>query len=480
MIFSDFSTPNHDRFNVYDDIRAKLVSKGIPNDEIAFIHDADTEAKKKALFQKVRLGQVRIMLGSTQKMGAGTNVQDLLIASHDLDAPWRPADLTQRAGRIVRRGNKNPNVHIYRYVTEGTFDAYLYQTLENKQRFISQVMTSKSPVRACEDVDETVLSFAEIKGLCANNPLIVEKMLLDVDVERLKAARKNYENERFELEHKLMHVNPKQLAFCVDEIESLQKVVERMEPLDNEGHAPAYIDGMTFKKFGDAAEKIQSIFDRRRMANEVEIGSYRGFSLFASETMNINLMGRPERQRTLRLRFPEEKTFSRCVELGDSPLGFFPRINNVIKDLSKEIKELNNKIEVIRKDTENIEEALKKPFAKEEEYQKKLTRLAALNAELTLSENKTSPSDDSEEAKGVEGPSKEASVQQPSTGQGRENDTPAALAHGSEDFGGSVSRVASVKCPVQDMGGENETDSMIQDAIRRRNEATAAYYGWGR
>lgn len=209
---SPLSTPHGDgSFNVYDDIRDKLVASGIPKEEIQFIHDADTEIKKKDLFAKVRSGQVRILFGSTQKLGAGTNVQDRLIALHDLDAPWRPGDLEQRAGRIVRQGNMNPDVHIYRYVTEKSFDSYLWQTIENKQRFISQIMSSKSPVRACDDVDETALSYAEIKALCAGDPRIKEKMDLDIEVAKLRLMKADYQSNQFKLEDQILKQYPEEI-----------------------------------------------------------------------------------------------------------------------------------------------------------------------------------------------------------------------------------------------------------------------------
>ena len=212
LLFCDLSTPKNDgTFNVYEDIRAKLIQSGVPEEEIAFIHDADTEAKKKDLFAKVRTGQVRVLLGSTQKMGAGTNVQDRLVAVHHLDVGWRPADMTQRNGRIIRQGNRNKEVQVYQYVTEGTFDAYLYQTLENKQKFISQIMTSKSPVRSCDDVDEQALSYAEIKALCAGDPQIKEKMDLDVDVARLKVLKADHQSQQYRLEDKLMKYFPAEI-----------------------------------------------------------------------------------------------------------------------------------------------------------------------------------------------------------------------------------------------------------------------------
>ena len=205
LVFCDFSTPKNDgTFNVYDDIKAKLLAAGVPSEEVAFIHNADTEAKKKELFAKVRTGQVRVLLGSTQKMGAGTNVQDKLVAVHHLDVGWRPSDMTQRNGRIIRQGNQNKEVQVYQYVTEGTFDAYLYQTLENKQKFISQIMTSKSPVRSCDDVDEQTLSYAEIKALCAGNPLIKEKMDLDIEVARLKVLKADHQSQQYRMEDKLL------------------------------------------------------------------------------------------------------------------------------------------------------------------------------------------------------------------------------------------------------------------------------------
>ena len=226
LVFSDFSTPNKDgRFNIYHDIRDKLLERGVPEHDIAFIHHADSDTKKKELFAKVRSGKVRILLGSTAKMGAGTNVQDRLIATHDVDCPWRPSDLEQRAGRIVRQGNQNPEVKIYRYATSGTFDSYLWQTVEAKQKFISQIMTSKSPVRSCEDIDETALSYAEIKALCAGNPLIAEKMNLDNEVAKLRLLKADHNSQRYRLEEDLLTRFPEQISMLTARITGIQKDV---------------------------------------------------------------------------------------------------------------------------------------------------------------------------------------------------------------------------------------------------------------
>ena len=249
LVFCDLSTPKNDgTFNVYDDVKTKLIANGVPAEEVAFIHDADTEAKKKDLFAKVRTGQVRVLLGSTQKMGAGTNVQDKLVAVHHLDVGWRPSDMTQRNGRIIRQGNRNKEVQVYQYVTEGTFDAYLYQTLENKQKFISQIMTSKSPVRSCDDVDEQALSYAEIKALCAGDPPIKEKMDLDVDVARLKVLKADHQSQQYRLEDKLMKYFPAEIEKTQGFIKGFQSDIRTVaaHPLPEEGFCGMEVNGTQF------------------------------------------------------------------------------------------------------------------------------------------------------------------------------------------------------------------------------------------
>ncbi|MBR3889682.1 helicase, partial [bacterium] len=282
LVFCDLSTPHNDgKFNIYDDLKTKLIDKGIPEDEIAFIHDANTDIRKQELFNKVRKGQVRVLMGSTQKMGAGTNCQDRLIALHDLDCPWRPSDLTQRSGRIIRQGNKNEEVDIYRYVTEGTFDAYLYQLVENKQRFISQIMTSKTPVRFAEDIDETALSYAEIKALAAGNPLIIEKTELDTQVAKLKLLKQTHLSQIYAMEDKVIKFYPneiKRLEKRIEDIsEDVKHLTENTKPIDG-------FQGMNIKEkeYTDKAEAGQMLIDIcKSMTNSepIEIGEYRGFKM---------------------------------------------------------------------------------------------------------------------------------------------------------------------------------------------------------
>jgi hypothetical protein len=301
MIFCDFSTPKNDsKFNVYDDIRDKLVARGVPKAEIAFIHDADSEEKKKALFAKVRKGDVRVLLGSTAKMGSGTNCQNKLIAIHDLDAPWRPSDLAQRLGRIERQGNENPEVSVFRYVTESTFDAYLYQTLENKQKYISQIMTSKSPVRSCEDVDELTLSFAEVKALCAGNPLIKEKIDLDVSVAKLRALKANHVNEQYRLEDDVLKYFPESIRRVENCIKGYKNDLEQIKNITfpEEQKMPAMtVFGTEFtdkEKAGIAL--IEACKQLKSSMQTLDVGQYKGFDMSISydsfnKTFNLELKG---------------------------------------------------------------------------------------------------------------------------------------------------------------------------------------------
>ena len=282
LLFCDLSTPKGDgQFNVYDDIKKKLLAAGVPESEVAFIHTADTEAKKKELFSKVRAGQVRVLLGSTQKMGAGTNVQDRLVAVHHLDVGWKPSDMTQRNGRIIRQGNRNKEVQVYNYVTEGTFDAYLFQTLENKQRFISQIMTSKSPVRSCDDVDEQALSYAEIKALCAGNPLIKEKMDLDIEVARLKVLKADHQSQQYRLEDKLLKTFPASIQHQKEVITCMREDAKTVEanPQVKEGFCGMVIRGMHYEDKLTAGERLLAACQELPSAEPMEIGSYRGFPM---------------------------------------------------------------------------------------------------------------------------------------------------------------------------------------------------------
>lgn len=400
LAFCDFSTPNKDgRFNVYDDIRDKLLARGIPADEIAFIHDANTEARKKELFAKVRQGKVRILFGSTFKMGAGTNVQDKLIALHDLDCPWRPSDLEQRSGRIVRQGNLNPEVFIYRYATEGTFDSYLWQTVENKQKFISQIMTSKSPVRACEDVDETALSYAEIKALCAGNPLIKEKIDLDIEVARLRLLRADHQSQHYRLEDDLLKYYPENIEAAKSRIAGAQKDMERynanlpkvpaVQPkanndfeTDTSGEstaaAPPFptmtVLGVDYTEKEAAAKALLEACKSVIGKEPVKIGSYLGFDMNLSfdsfyKKFSLTLKG----------------ALSYSVELGMDTFGNITRINNTLRtDIPERLTSSKNQLENLYQQAEDAKMELKNPFAQEQELINKETRLAFLNTQLNI------------------------------------------------------------------------------------------------
>ena len=378
-------------FSVYDDIRAKLTAKGIPKEEIAFIHEANTEVKKKELFSKVRSGQVRVLMGSTFKMGAGTNVQDRLVALHDLDAPWRPGDLEQRLGRIVRQGNRNSTVQIFRYMTEATFDAYLWQVLENKQKFISQIMTSKSPVRSADDLDETALSYAEIKALCAGDPRIKEKMDLDVDVARLKLLKANHQSQQYKLEDNLLKHFPEKaehLKSCIKGFEKdIQTVSEHPHPHDSFAGMTVRGDNLTDKENAGAA-----LLDSLKEVNGLEplkIGSYRGFEMFLSlenfgQTYSLTLKGE----------------MSHKVELGKDARGNLTRIDNALNNIPNRLKAAENELESINKQMESAKSELGKPFPQEEELREKTARLIELNSELNIDDKKSAErTDDSVAAK---------------------------------------------------------------------------------
>ena len=376
LIFCDMSTPKGDgSFNVYDDIRAKLLSAGVPEQEIAFIHNADTEEKKATLFSKVRSGDVRILLGSTAKMGAGTNVQTRLVAVHHLDVGWRPSDMTQRNGRIIRQGNLNKQVYVYNYVTESTFDAYLYQTLENKQKFISQIMTSKSPVRSCDDVDEQVLSYAEIKALCAGDPRIREKMDLDVQVSKLKVLRGDFQNQKYRLEDKLLKYYPEEIQKQQSRIAALKKDAQIADahPQDKENFCGMTIKGMVFDDKKTAGDRL--LLARREMPNAdmMMLGSYRGFEL------NIRFDSfKNEHQAVLRaeLSYP--------VSLGDDARGNIVRLDNALDSFSDRIADAENALQNLEQQKQAAELEVAKPFAQEEELQEKSARLAELNALLNI------------------------------------------------------------------------------------------------
>ena len=375
LVFSDLSTPGGEGFTVYEDIRRKLIAAGVPEGEIAFIHDANTEVKKKELFAKVRAGQVRVLMGSTQKMGAGTNVQDRLAALHDLDCPWRPGDLEQRKGRIVRQGNRNDTVHICRYVTENTFDAYLWQTIENKQKFISQIMTSKSPVRSCEEVDETALSSAEIKALCAGNPLIKEKMDLDIEVARLRLLKANHQSQRFQMEDRLLKYFPVELEKCRAQVGGFEADLETRNnhPLPSEGFVGMEVLGRAFSDKEEAGkailEAVKTVVDMK----SVRIGHYRGFEM----SLELSAFGR-EYILTLRGRMAHFTT------LGSDPRGNIQRIDNTLGSMESRLKTVQDQIATLQKEQEAAKEEIAKPFAQEDELREKSARLIELDSLLDI------------------------------------------------------------------------------------------------
>ena len=380
LIFCDLSTPGKG-FNVYDDIKTKLIARGVPENEIDFIHDANTDEKKKALFAKVRSGQVRVLMGSTAKMGAGTNVQDRLIALHDLDAPWRPGDLEQREGRIARQGNMNETVHVYRYVTEGTFDAYLWQLLEAKQRFISQIMTSKSPMRSYEDVDETVLSFATIKALCAGDPRIKEKMNLEVEVSKLRLLKSSFQNQHYQLEDDLARSFPRDIAEAKARIAALEKDIATRDahPAPEDGFAGIELNGVNYTERVAAGEALLSFLPEVQDMKPVHVGSFRGFDVGVA----LEHFGR----HVLTLSGAAEYH----VELGTDARGNIQRIENALAGLDRQLEKARGRLEDLEHQVENAREELKKPFPQEAELREKSARLIELNAELDM-EN-TAPSE---------------------------------------------------------------------------------------
>ena len=386
LVFCDFSTPGKDKgFNVYDDIKQKLIASGVPESEIAFIHDADTEKKKDELFAKVRSGEVRVLMGSTQKMGAGTNVQDRLIALHDLDCPWRPADLEQRAGRIIRQGNQNPEVNIYRYVTESTFDAYLYQTVENKQKFISQVMTSRTPLRSCEDVDESVLSYAEVKALCIGDSRIKEKMELDIDVNKLKVLEASFKDQRYALQDKLRKSLPASISATEKKIGLLEQdlaISERTKGAEFQ----MTIMGHSFGLDADGKPQKQEAGETLLAAaqtlgnNQGTIGEYRGFkmSFYTDQAFGkvyLNLQG----------------ASSYNVELGTSAAGNLTRIDNAINGIPQKLEEVKEQLLNYHSQVKATEEELQKTFPYADQLREKSARLAQLNSELTMQERPQPP-----------------------------------------------------------------------------------------
>ena len=379
LIFCDLSTPKNDgSFNVYDDVREKLVAKGIPREEIAFIHEAGTETKKAELFAKVRSGKVRILIGSTPKLGAGTNIQDRLIALHHLDCPWKPADLEQQEGRILRQGNQNQKVKIFRYVTENTFDAYMWQILENKQKFISQIMTSKSPVRACEDVDDAALSYAEIKALATGNPYIKEKMDLDIQVSKLKLMKANHTSQKYRLETDIAKNYPMQITAAKERLEGLKADAQAVKPLLENGKeefsmtigGKAYTDR---KEAGTAL--IAACAGLKAVKTSGQVGEFYGFQMSAEfDSFNQKYMLTLKRQCSYK------------IEVGKDTLGNLQRISNALSGIERKVAETQQKLETLQQQLETAKEEVAKPFEKEQELAEKSERLAELNALLNMDE----------------------------------------------------------------------------------------------
>ena len=388
LLFCDLSTPKNDgNFNVYDDIRKKLVAAGVPENEIEFIHNADTEAKKAALFSKVRSGDVRVLLGSTAKMGAGTNVQSRLVAVHHLDVGWKPSDMTQRNGRIIRQGNMNKEVKVFNYVTEGTFDSYLFQTLENKQRFISQIMTSKSPVRSCEDVDEQALSYAEIKALCAGNPLIKEKMDLDVQVAKLKVLKADHQSQKFRLQDKLLTKFPADIQETNAHIAGLKADAQlaAAHPQEKEGFCGMTIKGVAYDEKKTAGERLVLACSELPNAEEKVIGSYRGFEL----SLRFDAF-RTEYQALLK----GQRKYT--VPLGTDPLGNIIRLDNSLNNFPERITAAENELATLHQQQAAAQIEVEKLFPQEEELAEKSARLAELNAQLDVDEKSHEPEQEEE------------------------------------------------------------------------------------
>ena len=377
VIFCDQSTPKGDgSFNVYDDIKQKLISRGVPPEEIAFIHDADTDTKKAALFAKVRSGQVRVILGSTSKMGAGTNIQDKLVALHHLDVPWRPSDVEQQEGRILRQGNQNESVHIFRYLTESTFDAYMWQILENKQKFIGQVMTSKSPARSCEDTDEVSLKYAEVKALASGNPLIMEKTELDMQVSKLQLMKASHTSRHYQLEDLLLKTYPKQISqtsALISGLEKDQDTVNANFPADTE-HFKMTIAGKEYRDRKEAGTAIiAACAGLKAVHSGGTIGEYAGFSMqvqFDSFTQNFNLTLKGE--------------ISHMTEVGTDPSGNITRINHTLGNIKTKIESAKQRLQDLQNQITEARAELNRPFSHEEELSQKQARLNEVNAMLDM------------------------------------------------------------------------------------------------
>ena len=399
LIFCDLSTPKGDgTFNVYEDIKNKLMEKGVPEQEIAFIHDANTELRKAELFAKVRSGQVRFLLGSTAKMGAGTNVQDRLIALHHLDVPWRPSDIEQQEGRILRQGNQNDKVKIFRYVTEGTFDSYSWQLIENKQKFIGQIMTSKSPVRSCEDVDEAALSYAEVKALATGNPAVKEKMALDVDVAKLKLLKANHMNNQYRLEDDIVRNFPQQIAKLTEIIDSYKADIAHFSEhkITDPEQFSMEISGKVFTEKKEAGTALLAVCkDIKSVDAAMDIGSYQGFNMriqFDSWSKEFILSVKHESVAKVRL--------------GADVLGNITRINNLLESYPEKLAEAEQRLETVQEQLANAKEEVGKPFPKEEELNQKLERLSELNALLNMDEREDTETEQSESKEKEERPAR--------------------------------------------------------------------------
>lgn len=389
LIFCDLSTPKADgTFNVYDDVREKLVARGVPREEVAFIHEYNTETKKADLFAKVRAGQVRILMGSTPKLGAGTNIQDRLIALHHLDCPWKPSDLEQQEGRILRQGNRNKQVKIYRYVTENTFDSYMWQILENKQKFISQIMTSKSPVRACDDVDDTALSYAEIKALATGNPYIKEKMDLDIQVSKLKLLKANHTSQIYSLESDIARRYPREIAVAQGQIEALKTDMEAAKPLlaQDKDHFSMEISGKVYTERKEAgAAIIEACKALKAAGTEGRIGSYGAFELH-SRFDNFDKV----------FRLSIKGAWNYSMEVGKDAQGNILRVTNALAGIERALPQVERRLETLEQQLAQAKEEAKRPFAQEAELAEKSARLAELNALLNMDEK------GSEDALGVD------------------------------------------------------------------------------
>ena len=375
MIFCDLSTPKSDgSFNVYDDLKNKLMALGMPADQIAFIHSAKTETQKEALFEKVRAGEVRVLIGSTFKMGAGTNVQQRLIRLHDLDCPWRPADLEQRHGRIVRQGNENPEVRLTTYVSKDTFDAYLYQLVETKQKFISQIFTSRTPVRVAEDVDDAVLSYAEVKALATGNPHIKEKMDLDIQVSKLKLLKSSYLSQKYAMEDQISKVLPEKISAAQQKIAAYESDLAALgKPQENAPFPGMTLQGVVYEERRDAGIQLLKLCKELKDPEGGEIGSFRGFALS---------LGYDAWEKKFQLTLRRQSTVR--VWLGVDEVGNIVRAENALENLPKLLAQQREVLETARQQLADAREQVLQPFAQEAELQEKLTRLANLNALLNL------------------------------------------------------------------------------------------------